>query len=244
MFGDGKWRMIDSLGSSALIGGGEKERGGRNAGTVRIALSKNSEIRAGSRRGFAFPPACTPTRLSPPRSAFFGSFEVGNQLDCLSTPEKSPCTLPSVHSFSCSHTLSLSLPPSPSLYHTLTHGHATTLFFLYSLHAARSSAPILRAFAARRRLDSSSFPIFPLSSTFFRLPSLSRALPPLSFLSLLFLTLDIVLVTHLRETIPQNVAQSVLHCSRVPLSSEGLGKVCRAFAPNPSFRGFPRCNRG
>lgn len=27
MFGDGKWRMIDSLGSSALIGGGEKERG-------------------------------------------------------------------------------------------------------------------------------------------------------------------------------------------------------------------------
>ena len=107
MFGDGKWRMIDSLGSSALIGGGEKERGGRNAGTVRIALSKNSEIRAGSRRGF--PPACTPTRLSPPRSAFFGSFEVGNQLDCLSTPEKSPCTLPSVHSFSCSHTLSLSL---------------------------------------------------------------------------------------------------------------------------------------
>lgn len=121
MFGDGKWRMIDSLGSSALIGGGEKERGGWNAGTVRIALSKNSEIRAGSRRGFAFPPACTPTRLSPPRSAFFGSFEVGNQLDCLSTPEKSPCTLPSVHSFSCSHTLSLSLSSSLSL--SLSHPH-------------------------------------------------------------------------------------------------------------------------
>lgn len=48
-FGDGKWRMIDSLGTALIGGGGGEGKGGRNAGTVRIALSKNSEIRVGSR---------------------------------------------------------------------------------------------------------------------------------------------------------------------------------------------------
>lgn len=41
------------------------------------------------------------------------------------------------------------------------------------------------------------------------------------------------------RTIPQNVAQSVLHCSRVPLSFiRGTGKAYRVLTPFP-FRGFP-----
>lgn len=234
MFGDGKWRMIDSLGTSALIGGGEKEGG---VGMRELCGSHCLKIpRFAPVRVEALPfHRLVHQLVSPPRSAFFGSFEVGNQLDCLSTPEKSPCALPSVHSFSCSRTLSL------PLYRTLTHGHATTLFFLYSLHAARSSAPILRAFAAAPP----RFFFLPHFTSFFHfLPPLLISRPasfilPLFSSFLLFLTLDIVLVTHLRETIPQNVAQSALHCSRVPLSSEGLGKVCRVSAPNSRSEDSP-----
>ena len=115
--------------------------------------------------------------VSPRRSAFFGSFEVGNQLDCLSTPEKSPCTLPSVHSFSHSHSLSLSLSLSCPLllpyflYCTLTDGHATTLFFVYSLYARALVSS--RSDLARFRRGASILPPFfslPLSPTFFRPP--------------------------------------------------------------------------
>lgn len=157
-------------------------------------MSKNSEIRAGSCRGFAFPVACTGACLSS-RSAFFGSFEVGNQLDCLSTPEKSPCTLPSVHSFSCSHTLSLTLTPSPSLLHPHTRPRDNVVLRLFPPRCVLvSSRSDLVRFRAARRLDSSFprfFPFLHPSPTFFR-PT------PFCLCYILSLMLDIVLVTHLR----------------------------------------------
>ena len=210
---------------------------------MRIVLSKNSEIRAGSCRGFAFPAACTAVRLSS-RSAFFGSFEVGNQLDCLSTPEKSPCTLPSVHSFSCSHSLSLSLSLSCSLllpyflYCTLTHGHATTLFFVYSLYAcalvsSRSNLARFRCGAARR-LDSSFPRFFPFFTSFsnFLLASSFSSLP-----HVLSLMLDIVLVTHLRGRFRKTCRNRSSIVPAYPFHPRDWQSV-RALTPL-LFQGFP-----
>lgn len=68
-------------------------------------------------------------RRSARSRSFFGSFEVGNQLDCLSTPEKSLLA----HPGRSSPFLTPACSPPLLLYYTLTHGHATTLFLVYSL---------------------------------------------------------------------------------------------------------------
>lgn len=136
--------MIDSSGAT-LIGNGKREETGMQK-PLRSHCLKIPRFTPVRCRGCAFPTICAPrlrrryslalslSRWSPtPPLAvagwlcFFGSFEVGNQLDCLSTPEKSPRTLPSVQSFSCS--------PSLLLRYTLAHGHATTLFLVYALSA-------------------------------------------------------------------------------------------------------------
>lgn len=165
MFGDGKWRMIDSLGTSALIGGGEKEGG---VGMRELCGSHCLKIpRFAPVRVEALPFHRLVHRLvSPPRSAFFGSFEVGNQLDCLSTPEKSPCALPSVHSFSCSRTLSLPPSPSPSLSHPHTRPRDNVVLPLFPPRRAllRADLARFRRGAASILLPSPFYLFLPLSS--------------------------------------------------------------------------------